>query len=87
MKELRFQSVLWHVVAGIWVAVAAARLLSGDASGATMPMVQFGIAFILGKIFSMRAEISELKDRQQSIKIVCYNNSIGKGERMEDDSE
>lgn len=52
-----------------------------------MPMVQFGIAFILGNIFSMRAEIPELKDRQQSIKIVCYNNSIGKGERMEDDSE
>lgn len=87
MKELRFQSVLWHVVAGIWIAVAAARLLSGDAPGATMPMVHFGIAFILGNIFSMRAEISELKDRQQSIKIVCYNNSIGKGEHMEDDSE
>lgn len=52
-----------------------------------MPMVQFGIAFILGNIYSMRAEISELKDRQQSIKIECYNNSIGKGERMEDDSE
>ena len=63
MKELRFQSVLWHVVAGIWVAVAAARLLSGDASGATMPMVQFGIAFILANILELRSEMGKIGEK------------------------